>query len=200
MWRDKGDASWLDGEFSQRGCDDSQSVLRDICVTHPFNFLVSHFSYLAAIPCDRDVLHDQRRPPSHCLQVSSHVEQRLEELEREMRTEPRSVARERRPDQRGATSDELQEVTLPFTHWLWSFYPTPPWWHLCVLTHSKRIPKKWTRDDRKALWLRKGSIPTLLRDLLIRHNSLIDRKMMKMKFCLQLLNRLKFFSAKKHDI
>lgn len=82
------------------------------------------------------------RLPSHCLQVSSRVEQRLEELAREMRTEPRSVGREKRPDQRAAMSDELQEVTLPFTHWLWSLNPTPPCWHPHVLTHSKRMPKK----------------------------------------------------------
>ncbi|XP_078029821.1 centrosomal protein of 128 kDa isoform X2 [Epinephelus lanceolatus] len=43
--------------------------------------------------------------------VSSRVERRLQELEREMHTEQSSVARERRPDQRVAMSDELQETS-----------------------------------------------------------------------------------------
>ncbi|XP_044024461.1 centrosomal protein of 128 kDa-like isoform X2 [Siniperca chuatsi] len=43
--------------------------------------------------------------------VSSRVEQRLQELEREMHTEQSSMARERRPDQRAAMSDELQETS-----------------------------------------------------------------------------------------
>ncbi|XP_029902904.1 centrosomal protein of 128 kDa [Myripristis murdjan] len=42
--------------------------------------------------------------------VSSHVERRLQELEREMHTERQSTDRQRRPDQRVATSDELQEA------------------------------------------------------------------------------------------
>ncbi|TDH00172.1 hypothetical protein EPR50_G00185740 [Perca flavescens] len=42
--------------------------------------------------------------------VSSRVERRLHELEREMRTEPSGAERERRPSQRGAVSDELQET------------------------------------------------------------------------------------------
>ncbi|KAM7395744.1 hypothetical protein PAMA_007157 [Pampus argenteus] len=42
--------------------------------------------------------------------VSSRVERRLHELEREMLTEQRSMERERRPDQRVAMSDELQET------------------------------------------------------------------------------------------
>ncbi|XP_062293569.1 centrosomal protein of 128 kDa-like isoform X2 [Scomber scombrus] len=43
--------------------------------------------------------------------VSSRVERRLQELEREMHTEERSTERERRPDQRVAMSDELQETS-----------------------------------------------------------------------------------------
>ncbi|XP_074471750.1 centrosomal protein of 128 kDa isoform X2 [Sebastes fasciatus] len=43
--------------------------------------------------------------------VSSRVERRLQELEREMHTEQSSVERERRPDQRVVTSDELQETS-----------------------------------------------------------------------------------------
>ncbi|KAL7387757.1 hypothetical protein ABVT39_000460 [Epinephelus coioides] len=43
--------------------------------------------------------------------VSSRVERRLQELEREMHTEQSSVVRERRPDQRVAMSDELQETS-----------------------------------------------------------------------------------------
>lgn len=43
--------------------------------------------------------------------VSSRVERRLQELEREMHTEQSSVARERRPNQRVAMSDELQETS-----------------------------------------------------------------------------------------
>ncbi|XP_030576664.1 centrosomal protein of 128 kDa isoform X2 [Archocentrus centrarchus] len=42
--------------------------------------------------------------------VSSRVERRLQELEREMHTEQRSTDRERRPEQRVAVSDELQET------------------------------------------------------------------------------------------
>ncbi|KAG8011139.1 hypothetical protein GBF38_005805 [Nibea albiflora] len=43
--------------------------------------------------------------------VSSRVERRLQELEREMHAEQSSAGRERRPDQRVAMSDELQETT-----------------------------------------------------------------------------------------
>ncbi|XP_070782333.1 centrosomal protein of 128 kDa [Enoplosus armatus] len=43
--------------------------------------------------------------------VSSRVERRLQELEREMHPEQSSVERGRRPDQRVATSDELQETS-----------------------------------------------------------------------------------------
>ncbi|XP_042359946.1 centrosomal protein of 128 kDa-like isoform X2 [Plectropomus leopardus] len=43
--------------------------------------------------------------------VSSRVERRLQELEREMHSEQSGVARERRPDQRAAVSDELQETS-----------------------------------------------------------------------------------------
>ncbi|XP_031143922.2 centrosomal protein of 128 kDa isoform X1 [Sander lucioperca] len=42
--------------------------------------------------------------------VSSRVERRLHELEREMRTEQSGAERERRPSQRVAVSDELQET------------------------------------------------------------------------------------------
>ncbi|KAM7368186.1 hypothetical protein PAMP_014432 [Pampus punctatissimus] len=42
--------------------------------------------------------------------VSSRVERRLHELEREMLAEQRNMGRERRPDQRVAMSDELQET------------------------------------------------------------------------------------------
>nr|XP_020473772.1 centrosomal protein of 128 kDa isoform X2 [Monopterus albus] len=42
--------------------------------------------------------------------VSSHVERRLQELERELHTEPKIIERERRPEQRVAMSDELQET------------------------------------------------------------------------------------------
>ncbi|XP_040921070.1 centrosomal protein of 128 kDa [Toxotes jaculatrix] len=42
--------------------------------------------------------------------VSSRVERRLQELEREMHAEERSVVRGRRPEQRVAMSDELQET------------------------------------------------------------------------------------------
>ncbi|XP_060947906.1 centrosomal protein of 128 kDa-like [Limanda limanda] len=42
--------------------------------------------------------------------VSSHVERRLQELEREMHSEETSAERERRPEQRGGLSDELQET------------------------------------------------------------------------------------------
>ncbi|GAA6224474.1 centrosomal protein of 128 kDa isoform X1 [Lates japonicus] len=59
--------------------------------------------------------------------VSSRVERRLQELEREMHTEQRSVERDRRPEQRVAMSDKLQEVTLlPTTHLLRSLHPAPP--------------------------------------------------------------------------
>ncbi|XP_071387185.1 centrosomal protein of 128 kDa-like [Centroberyx affinis] len=47
----------------------------------------------------------QRQDP-----VSSRVERRLQELERDMHTERQSTERERRPDQRAAMSDELQEA------------------------------------------------------------------------------------------
>nr|XP_046229182.1 centrosomal protein of 128 kDa isoform X2 [Scatophagus argus] len=43
--------------------------------------------------------------------VSSRVEQRLQELEREMCADQSSVGRERRPDQQAAVSDELQETS-----------------------------------------------------------------------------------------
>ncbi|XP_051264887.1 centrosomal protein of 128 kDa isoform X2 [Dicentrarchus labrax] len=43
--------------------------------------------------------------------VSSRVERRLQELEREMHAGQSSVERERRPDQRAAMSDELQETS-----------------------------------------------------------------------------------------
>ncbi|KAE8287071.1 Centrosomal protein of 128 kDa [Larimichthys crocea] len=43
--------------------------------------------------------------------VSSRVERRLQELEREMHAEQSSAGRERRPDQRAAMSDELQETS-----------------------------------------------------------------------------------------
>lgn len=49
-WRDKGDTSWLNGEFLHRECNTSSQFFADIFVTHPFNFLVSHLSCLAAIP------------------------------------------------------------------------------------------------------------------------------------------------------
>uniref|UniRef100_A0A668VIX2 Centrosomal protein 128 n=1 Tax=Oreochromis aureus TaxID=47969 RepID=A0A668VIX2_OREAU len=42
--------------------------------------------------------------------VSSRVERRLQELEREMHGEQRSTGRERRPEQRAAVSDEPQEM------------------------------------------------------------------------------------------
>uniref|UniRef100_A0A669B5L4 Centrosomal protein 128 n=1 Tax=Oreochromis niloticus TaxID=8128 RepID=A0A669B5L4_ORENI len=42
--------------------------------------------------------------------VSSRVERRLQELEREMHGEQRSAGRERRPEQRAAVSDEPQEM------------------------------------------------------------------------------------------
>uniref|UniRef100_A0A3B4ZPF4 Centrosomal protein 128 n=1 Tax=Stegastes partitus TaxID=144197 RepID=A0A3B4ZPF4_9TELE len=42
--------------------------------------------------------------------VSSRVERRLQELEREIHNEQRSVERDRRPEQRVAMSDELQET------------------------------------------------------------------------------------------
>ncbi|CAB1447574.1 unnamed protein product [Pleuronectes platessa] len=42
--------------------------------------------------------------------VSSHVERRLQELEREMHSEETSTERERRPQQRAGLSDELQET------------------------------------------------------------------------------------------
>ncbi|XP_047430385.1 centrosomal protein of 128 kDa isoform X3 [Mugil cephalus] len=42
--------------------------------------------------------------------VSSRVERRLQELEREMHTEQRGAERERRPEQRVAVSDEPQEI------------------------------------------------------------------------------------------
>ncbi|CAI5683203.1 unnamed protein product [Oreochromis niloticus] len=42
--------------------------------------------------------------------VSSRVERRLQELEREMHSEQRSAGRERRPEQRAAVSDEPQET------------------------------------------------------------------------------------------
>lgn len=42
-------------------------------------------------------------------QVSSRVEKRLQEIEREMRSERQSVS-DRRPEQRFIMSDELQEV------------------------------------------------------------------------------------------
>ncbi|XP_062267878.1 centrosomal protein of 128 kDa-like [Platichthys flesus] len=42
--------------------------------------------------------------------VSSHVERRLQELEREMHSEETSMERERRPEQRVGLSDELQET------------------------------------------------------------------------------------------
>lgn len=62
-----------------------------------------------------------------CLQVSSRVERRLQELEREMHTE-------RRPEQRAAMSDEPQEVTLSSSLLV---HPTPPCWHSHVLSLSK---------------------------------------------------------------
>ncbi|XP_070705509.1 centrosomal protein of 128 kDa [Pempheris klunzingeri] len=43
--------------------------------------------------------------------VSSRVERRLQELEREMHTEQSSMGRERRPTQRATISDELQETS-----------------------------------------------------------------------------------------
>ncbi|XP_018550298.1 centrosomal protein of 128 kDa isoform X2 [Lates calcarifer] len=43
--------------------------------------------------------------------VSSRVERRLQELEREMHMEQRSVERDRRPEQRVAMSDKLQETS-----------------------------------------------------------------------------------------
>lgn len=49
-WQDKGDTSWLNGEFLHRECNTSSQFFADIFVTHPFNFLVSHLSCLAAIP------------------------------------------------------------------------------------------------------------------------------------------------------
>ncbi|KAM9840768.1 centrosomal protein of 128 kDa [Aulostomus maculatus] len=43
--------------------------------------------------------------------VSSRVERRLHELERQMCSDQRSIARERRPDQRAAMTDNLQETS-----------------------------------------------------------------------------------------
>lgn len=44
--------------------------------------------------------------------VSTRVERRLQELEREMHTEHRIVEREKRPEQRVTMSDDVQEVTV----------------------------------------------------------------------------------------
>lgn len=65
--------------------------------------------------CNSAVLHDQRALHLRCLQVPSHVEQRLQELERGMRSEHRGMGRERSIDQQAGVSDKLQEVMLPFT-------------------------------------------------------------------------------------
>ncbi|KAF0023166.1 hypothetical protein F2P81_023796 [Scophthalmus maximus] len=93
----------LTGHMTTSQRQDS-SVLKDISVTHAFNFPLSHLSHPAAIP----VFVTRGNPPSDCLQVSSRVERRLQELEREMHGEER----ERRPEPRGAMSDELLEMEL----------------------------------------------------------------------------------------
>lgn len=70
---------------------------------------MSHFSRPPA-----NVVHDQQPLHGHCLQVPSHVEQRLLELERGKRSE--HMGQERRMDQQAGVSDKLHEVMLPFTH------------------------------------------------------------------------------------
>lgn len=88
-----------------------------VCIEHPY-FCLTGVSFLISYChlCNCDVLHDQQPLPHHCLQVPSHVEQRLQELERGIRSEHKAMGQERRIDQQARVSDKLQEVTLPFTN------------------------------------------------------------------------------------
>lgn len=99
--------------------------------------------------CNSAVLRGQRALHLGCLQVPSHVEQRLQELERGMRSEHRGMGRERRIDQQAGVSDKLQEVTLPFAQSLTSL-SAPPCSHIhgCNCTdwsvYGKKEPStKW---------------------------------------------------------
>lgn len=114
-----------------RGASKASSRFENIFLS-PALLISCCLTYHNLLPfLQRRCLCDLRRPHSCCLQVSSRVERRLQELEREMLTD-----RERRPEQHVAVSEELQEVTRPPTHLLQSLYPTAACWHTNTLSHS----------------------------------------------------------------
>lgn len=83
-----------------------------VCIQHPYLPLINWCLISRVV---LPFVHDQQPLHLHCLQVPSHVEQRLQELERGIRSEHRAMGQER-IDQQAGVSDKLQEVMLPFTH------------------------------------------------------------------------------------
>lgn len=147
-WRDKGDTSWLNGEFLHRECNTSSQFFADIFVTHPFNFLVSHLSCLAAIP----VLAMFAWPEACTVSLSAGVVScGAASAGAGERDEPRTKQRGAREKARPAGGHDWRaaggDTPPPITHLLWSL--TPPCWD-CHAHIFKENAKKSSLDNRKA--------------------------------------------------